>query len=133
MLGFLRPEMANGHHIVNNGHIPRLELLELTSINARGGGWGGGGGRCCQVQRGAAPALRVWSSKVFRGRRNLFYDLCMSAICKRWDTFLYPYTRYGGENPLTIHKISAALMPSDCRRDWTFESAAAKQAEDYKI
>ena len=34
--------MANGHHIVNNGHIPRLELLKLTSINARGGGGGGG-------------------------------------------------------------------------------------------
>ena len=43
----------------------------------------------------------------------------------------------GGENPLTIHQISAALTPSDSRSDWASESAAAtaaaKQAEDYNI
>ena len=43
----------------------------------------------------------------------------------------------GGENPLTIHEISAALTPSDSRSDWATECAAAtaatKQAEDYKI
>ena len=39
----------------------------------------------------------------------------------------------GGENLLTIHKVSAALTPSDSRNDWASESAAAKQAEDYKI
>ena len=38
-----------------------------------------------------------------------------------------------GENPLTIHKISVALMPTGFRGDWTSESAAAKQAEDYNI
>ena len=42
-----------------------------------------------------------------------------------------------GENPLTIYQISAALTPSDSRSDWDSESAAAtaaaKQAEDYKI
>ena len=38
-----------------------------------------------------------------------------------------------GENPLTIHKVSAALMPSDYRSDWASESAAAKQAENYNI
>ena len=32
----------------------------------------------------------------------------------------------GGENPLTIHKIYAALTPSDSRSDWASESAAAK-------
>ena len=39
----------------------------------------------------------------------------------------------GGENPLTIQKISTALTPSDSRSDWASESAAAKQAEDCKI
>ena len=39
----------------------------------------------------------------------------------------------GGENPLTIHKMNAALTPSDSRSDWASESAAAKQTEDYKI
>ena len=39
----------------------------------------------------------------------------------------------GGENPLTIHEISMALTPTDFRSDWASESAAAKQAEDYKI
>ena len=32
-------------------------------------------------------------------------------------TFLYPGTKYGGQNPLTIHEIYAALMPSDSRSD----------------
>ena len=39
----------------------------------------------------------------------------------------------GGENPITIHEIYAALTPSDSRSDWASESAAAKQADDYKI
>ena len=39
----------------------------------------------------------------------------------------------GGENPRPIHKISAALTPSDDRSVWASKSAAAKQAEDYKI
>ena len=38
----------------------------------------------------------------------------------------------GGENPLTIHEIYAALTPSDSRSDWASESAAATQA-DYNI
>ena len=39
----------------------------------------------------------------------------------------------GGENPLTIHEIYAALTPSHSRGDWASEFAAAKHAEDYKI
>ena len=39
----------------------------------------------------------------------------------------------GGENPLTIHEIYAALPPSDSQSDWASEFAAAKQAEDYNI
>ena len=39
----------------------------------------------------------------------------------------------GDENPLIIHKVSAALMQSGSRSDLAFELAAAKQSEDYKI
>ena len=31
----------------------------------------------------------------------------------------------GGENPLTIHEISAALTPNDSRSDWASETTAA--------
>ena len=48
-------------------------------------------------------------------------------------TFLYPGMKYGGQNPLTIHEISAALTPSDSQSDWASVFAAAKHAEDYKI
>ena len=47
-------------------------------------------------------------------------------------TTMYPGTTYGGggggENPLTIHEISAALTPSDSRSDWASESAAAAES-----
>ena len=33
----------------------------------------------------------------------------------------------GGENPLTIHEIYAALTPSDFRSAWAFESAAVNR------
>ena len=36
----------------------------------------------------------------------------------------------GGDNPLIIHEIYAALTLSDSRSDWASESAAAKQAEN---
>ena len=43
----------------------------------------------------------------------------------------------GSKNTLTIHKIYAALTPSDSRSDWDPSLlpplAAAKQAEDYNI
>ena len=42
-----------------------------------------------------------------------------------------------GENPLTIHEVSAALTSSDSRSDWASQSAAAtaaaKHAENYNI
>ena len=77
----------------------------------------GGGGGALRYRGG--PHLRY----VFRGRRGLF---------------LRPHTKYGGQNPLTIHEIYAALTPSDFRSDSGLLSllpplAAAKQAEDYKI
>ena len=60
----------------------------------------------------------------------------MSAILLKKGTFLYQGTKYGGQNPLTIHEIYAALTPSDSRSDWASESATCcryKHAEDYKI
>ena len=56
----------------------------------------------------------------------------MSAICKRRVLFCTHVRSMGVENPLTINEISAALTPSDSRCDWASESAAAKQADDYK-
>ena len=56
-----------------------------------------------------------------------------TSACPRFCTFLYPGTKYGGQNPLTIHEIYAALTLSDSRSDWACEFAAAKHAEDYKI
>ena len=34
----------------------------------------------------------------------------MSAILQKKANFLYPGTKYGGQNPLTIHEIYAALI-----------------------
>ena len=41
------------------------------------------------------------------------------------DTFLYLGTKYGGQNPLTIDEICAALTPSVSQSDWASEFAAA--------
>ena len=72
---------------------------------------GGGGGT--QVQRGAAPALRI-----SRKNGSFFKTSACLRICKRRVLFLYPGTKYGGQNPLTIHEIYAALTQSDSRSDW---------------
>ena len=85
-----------------------------------------GGGT--QVQRGVAPALRI-----SRKKGSFFKTSACPRFCKRRVLFCTPGTKYGGQNPLTIHKIYAALTPSDCRSDWASEFASAKQAEDYKI
>ena len=66
--------------------------------------------------RGGGGALRYTGGPhpryVFRGRRGLFVPK-------------YEVGGGGRENPLTIHKIYAALTPSDSRSDWAFEFAAA--------
>ena len=54
-----------------------------------------------------------------------FRDLRMSAILLKKGTFLYPGTKYGGQNPLTIHEIYAVQTPSDSRSDWASEFAVA--------
>ena len=71
---------------------------------------GGGGG---------APALRISRKKVF------FKTSACPRFCKRRVLFCTKVRSMGGENPLTIHEISAALTPSDSRSDWASEFAAA--------
>ena len=97
--------------------------------------WGqavGGGGGGTQVQRGAAPSLRI-----SRKKGSFFKTSACPRFCKGRVLFC-THTKYGGQNPLTIHEIYAALTPSDSRSDSGLTSllpplAAAKQAEDYKI
>ena len=62
---------------------------------------------------------------VFRGRRGLFLRPPDVRDFVKEGYFLYPGTKYGGQNPLTIHEIYASLTPSDCRSDWASELAAA--------
>ena len=72
-----------------------------------------------QVQRGAAPALRISRKKGPLLRPPHFRDFVKEG---------YQGTKarsIGGENPLTIHVIYVALTPSDSRSDWASEFAAA--------
>ena len=104
----------------------------MTSHNSfRTPGGGGGGGvplSTTQVQRGAAPALRISRKKGSFLRPPHVRDFVKEGY------FFVP--RYGGQNPLTNHEIYAAvgLTPSDSRSEWASEFAAAtKHTEDYKI
>ena len=87
----------------------------------------GGGGT--QVQRGAAPSLRI-----SRKKGSFFKTSACPRICKRRVLFCTKVRSMG----VKIHEIYAALRPSDSRSDSGLPSllpllAAAKQAEDYKI
>ena len=79
---------------------------------------GGGGGT--QVQRGAAPALRI-----SRNEGSFIRPPHVRDFVKEGYFFVPRYEVWGGENPLTIHEIYAALTPSDSRSDWASEFAAA--------
>ena len=81
-----------------------------------------------EVQRGAAPALYISRKKGPFLRPPHVRD-----FVKEGYFFVPKYEVWGSENPLTIHEIYAALMPSDYRCDWASEFAATIQAEDYKI
>ena len=77
-------------------------LTDTVGVSGTRGGEGG-----TQVHLAAAPALRISRKK---------------------GTFCTQVRSRGGggrENPLTIHKIYAALTPSDSRNDWASEFAAA--------
>ena len=62
---------------------------------------------------------------VFRGRRGLFLRPPHVRDFVKEGYFLYPDTKYGGQNPLTLQEIYAALTPSNSRSDWASEFAAA--------
>ena len=86
----------------------------------------GGGGT--QVQRGAAPSLHI-----SRKKGSFLKPPHVRDFAKEGYFFVPRYEVWGGENPIRIHEIYAALTPSDSRSDLASEFAAAKQAEDYKI
>ena len=87
-----------------------------------GGGGGGGGGHSCTA--GGRTFVTYFAEEGVFLRPPHVRDLVKEG------TFSYPGTKYGGENPLTIHEISAAVTPSGSRSDWASEFAAA---EDYNI
>ena len=79
----------------------------------------GGGGHSCRYRGKPHPRY------VFRGGRGLFLRPPHVRDFVKEGIFLYPGTRYGSQNPLTIHEIYAALTPSDSRSDWASEFASA--------
>ena len=74
------------------------------------------GGGDTQVQRGAAPALRI-----LRKKGSFFKTSACPRFCKIRILFCSQVQSMGVKNPLTIHEIYAALTPSD----WASEFAAA--------
>ena len=92
----------------------------INDTNARGGN--------TQVQRGAAPALRISRKKGSFLRPPYVRD-----FVKEGYFFVPRYEVWGLKSPI-IHKIYAALTLCDSRSDWASKfAAAAKHAEDYKI
>ena len=82
--------------------------------------WGGGGGGGNQVQRGAAHTLCI-----LRKKGSFLRPPHVRDFVKVTYFFVPRYIVWGGENPLTIHEIYAALTLSDSRSDWASEFAAA--------
>ena len=100
--------------------------IVAAKYDARGGGGGG-----TQVQRGAAPALRISRKKGSFLRPPHGRDFVKEGY------FFVPRYEVGGKNPLTIQETYAALTPSDSRSIWLTSLlpplAAARHAEDYNI
>ena len=61
---------------------------------------------------------------ISRKKGAFFKTLACPRFCKRRVLFLYPGTKYGGQNPLTIHEIYAALTLSDSEKSRASEFAA---------
>ena len=72
--------------------------------------------------RGATPDFRI-----SRKKGSFLRPPHVRYFVKEGYTFVLRYEvgGGGGENPLTIHEIYAALTPSDSRSDWASEFAAA--------
>ena len=91
---------------------------------------GGGGGT--HVQRGGRTRVTYFAEEwVF------FKTFACPRFCKRRVLFCTQVRSMGGENPLTIHEIYAALTPCDSEvtglPSLLPRLAATKQAEDYTI
>ena len=101
-----------------------MGIIYIQDIPGRGGGG-------TQVQRGAAPALRISRKEGSFLRPPHVRDFVKEGY------FFVPRYEVWGQNLPTIHEIYAALTPSDSRSDWASSLlpplAAAKHAEDYKL
>ena len=90
-------------------------MTVVSYISTRGGGGGGA------LRYRGGPQ----QSYVFRGGRGLFLrPPHVRDFVKEGYFFVSRYEVWGGgggENPLTIHEIYAALTPSDSQRDWASE------------
>ena len=108
-------------------HIPILLSGKYGATPGRGGGGG------TQVQRGASSAF----IRISRKKGSFLRPPHVRDFVKEGYFFVPRYQVWrgggGGDNPLTIHEIYAALTPSDFGSDWASEFAADIQAEDYKI
>ena len=67
---------------------------------------------------GGAPALRISRKKGSFLRPPHVRDFVKEVY------FLYPGTKYGGQNPLSIHETYAAVTPSDSQSILASEFAA---------
>ena len=113
-------------------HPQEALIVNKWDIWFPGGGGGGGGGGGHSGTEGDRSRVTYFAEEgVF------FKTSACPRFSKKKGTFLYPGTKYGCQNPLTIHEIYAVLTPShsasDSLSDWAYEFAAAKHAEDYKI
>ena len=104
------------NHTYGSNQIGKHQLRD-DEIIAPGGGGGGGG---TQVQRGAAPSLRISGKK-----GSFFKTSACPRFCKRRVLFCTKVRSMGVKIPLQSTKYTLlCLLPP---------LAAAKQAEDYKI
>ena len=101
-------------------------MIKHKEMVLKMGGFNPGGGT--QVQRGGCTLFTYFAED------GVFFktSACLR-FCKRRVLFCTQVRSMGGENPLTIHEIYAALTPSDSRSDWASESAAASAGDYNKI
>ena len=95
-----------------------ISCMVANGLGSRGGGGGGG---LSAKDGGRTPVT------YFAEEGSFFRPAC-PRFCKKRVLLLL--SMGGRKSP---YKVSAALTPSDSRSDWASESAAAKQAEDFKI
>ena len=83
----------------------------------------GGGGGHSGIDGGRTREVTYFAEEVV-----FFKTSACPQFCKKRVLFCTQVRSMGGENPLTIHKVSAVLTTSDSRSDLASESAAATAA-----